>query len=220
MQVVKRDSRTEPVQFDKITARIKKLCYELHESVDPTKVAMRVIEGVYDGVTTTELDNLAAEVAATNAVTHPDYASLASRIAVSNLHKATKKSFAETMEDLYTYVDPITGENASLVANDVIEIIRDNAEFLDSQIIYDRDFNYDYFGFKTLERSYLLKINNEIVERPQHMLMRVAVGIHKDDLDAVVETYNGLSEGWFTHATPTLFNSGTCLLYTSPSPRD
>ena len=209
MQVVKRDGRTEPVQFDKITARIKKLCYELHESVDPTKVAMRVIEGVYDGVTTTELDNLAAEVAATNAVTHPDYASLASRIAVSNLHKATKKSFAETMEDLYTYVDPITGENASLVANDVIEIIRDNAEFLDSQIIYDRDFNYDYFGFKTLERSYLLKINNEIVERPQHMLMRVAVGIHKDDLDAVVETYNGLSEGWFTHATPTLFNSGT-----------
>jgi len=209
MLVVKRDGRTEPVQFDKITARIKKLCYELHESVDPTKVAMRVIEGVYDRVTTTELDNLAAEVAATNAVTHPDYASLASRIAVSNLHKGTKKSFAETMEDLYTYVDPITGENASLVANDVIEIIRDNAEFLDSQIIYDRDFNYDYFGFKTLERSYLLKINNEIVERPQHMLMRVAVGIHKDDLDAVVETYNGLSEGWFTHATPTLFNSGT-----------
>ena len=209
MLVVKRDSRTEPVQFDKITARIKKLCYELHESVDPAKVAMRVIEGVYDGVTTTELDNLAAEVAATNAVTHPDYASLASRIAVSNLHKGTKKSFAETMEDLYTYVDPITGENASLVANDVIEIIRDNAEFLDSQIIYDRDFNYDYFGFKTLERSYLLKINNEIVERPQHMLMRVAIGIHKDDLDAVVETYNGLSEGWFTHATPTLFNSGT-----------
>lgn len=209
MQVVKRDGRTEPVQFDKITARIKKLCYELHKSVDPTKVAMRVIEGVYDGVTTTELDNLAAEVAATNAVTHPDYASLASRIAVSNLHKGTKKSFAETMEELYTYVDPITGENASLVANDVIEIIRDNAEFLDSQIIYDRDFNYDYFGFKTLERSYLLKINGEIVERPQHMLMRVAVGIHKDDLDAVVETYNGLSEGWFTHATPTLFNSGT-----------
>ncbi|MDA1336577.1 MAG: ribonucleoside-diphosphate reductase subunit alpha [Bacteroidetes bacterium] len=209
MHVVKRDGRTEPVQFDKITARIKKLCYELHDSVDAVKVAMRVIEGVYDGVTTTELDNLAAEVAATNAVTHPDYASLASRIAVSNLHKATKKSFAETMEDLYTYVDPVTGENASLIATDVIEIIRDNAEFLDSQIIYDRDFNYDYFGFKTLERSYLLKINGSIVERPQHMLMRVSVGIHKDDLDAVVETYNGLSEGWFTHATPTLFNSGT-----------
>lgn len=209
MHVVKRDGRTEPVQFDKITARIKKLCYELHDSVDAVKVAMRVIEGVYDGVTTSELDNLAAEVAATNAVTHPDYASLASRIAVSNLHKATKKSFAETMEDLYNYVDPITGDNASLIAGDVIEIIRENAEFLDSQIIYDRDFNYDYFGFKTLERSYLLKIEGKIVERPQHMLMRVSVGIHKDDMDAVVNTYNGLSEGWFTHATPTLFNSGT-----------
>lgn len=209
MHVIKRDGRTEPVQFDKITARIKKLCYELHDTVDAAKVAMRVIEGVYDGVTTTELDNLAAEVAATNAVTHPDYANLASRIAVSNLHKATKKSFTETMEDLHNYVDPITNESASLIAQDVIEIIRDNAEFLDSQIIYDRDFNYDYFGFKTLERSYLLKINGKIVERPQHMLMRVAVGIHKDDMDAVVETYSGLSEGWFTHATPTLFNSGT-----------
>ena len=209
MHVLKRDGRKEPVQFDKITARIKKLCYELHPAVDPVKVAMRVIEGVYDGVTTTELDNLAAEVAATNAVTHPDYASLARRIALSNLHKSTKKSFAETMEDLHNYIDPITGQNASLVATDVIEIIREQAEFLDSQIIYDRDFNYDYFGFKTLERSYLLKINGEIVERPQHMLMRVAVGIHKDDMDAAVNTYNLMSDGWFTHATPTLFNSGT-----------
>jgi ribonucleoside-diphosphate reductase alpha chain len=170
---------------------------------------MRVIEGVYDGVSTTELDNLAAEVAATNAVTHPDYASLASRIAVSNLHKATKKSFAETMNDLYNYVDPVTGDPASLLAEDVHEIIQENAEFLDSQIIYDRDFSYDYFGFKTLERSYLLKMNGEISERPQQMLMRVSVGIHKDDLESVVKTYNMLSEGWFTHATPTLFNAGT-----------
>ena len=209
MYVIKRDGRKELVQFDKITARIKKLCYELHTAVDPVRIAMRVIEGVYDGVTTTELDNLAAEVAATNAVTHPDYASLASHIAVSNLHKATKKSFTETMEDLHTYLDPITGAVASLVAKDVIEIIRDNAEYLDSQIIYDRDFNYDYFGFKTLERSYLLKINGEIVERPQHMLMRVSIGIHKEDLEAAVATYNLMSEGWFTHATPTLFNAGT-----------
>ena len=209
MYVIKRDGRKELVQFDKITARIKKLCYELHDAVDPVKVAMRVIEGVYDGVTTTELDNLAAEVAATNAVTHPDYASLASRIAVSNLHKATKKSFAETMEELHTYLDPITGAVASLVATDVIEIIRENAEYLDSQIIYDRDFNYDYFGFKTLERSYLLKIKGAIVERPQHMLMRVSIGIHKEDLEAAVATYNMMSEGWFTHATPTLFNAGT-----------
>ncbi|MEY2774666.1 MAG: hypothetical protein RLZZ275_1013, partial [Bacteroidota bacterium] len=209
MHVIKRDGRSEPVQFDKITARIKKLCYGLHESVDPVKIAMRVIEGVYDGVTTTELDNLAAEVAATNAVSHPDYASLASRIAVSNLHKSTRKSFAETLHELYTYVDPVTGSNASLIADDVMEIVREHGEFLDSQIIYDRDFNYDYFGFKTLERSYLLKLNGRIAERPQHMLMRVAVGIHKDDLDAVAETYHMMSEGWFTHATPTLFNSGT-----------
>ena len=209
MYVLKRDGRREPVQFDKITARIKKLCYGLHAAVDPTKVAMRVLEGVHDGVTTTELDTLAAEVAATNAVTHPDYAQLASRIAVSNLHKATKKSFTETMEDLHNYVDPVTGENASLIADDVWEIIQKNAELLDSSIIYDRDFNYDFFGFKTLERSYLLKIKGEIAERPQHMLMRVAVGIHKDDMESAIETYNMMSEGWFTHATPTLFNAGT-----------
>ncbi|HAY56547.1 MAG TPA: ribonucleoside-diphosphate reductase subunit alpha [Flavobacteriales bacterium] len=209
MYVLKRDGRREPVQFDKITARIKKLCYGLHDAVDPTKVAMRVIEGVYDGVTTTELDNLAAEVAATNAVTHPDYAQLASRIAVSNLHKATKKSFTETMKDLHEYVDPITGENASLIAEDVWEIIQKNSELLDSSIIYDRDFSYDFFGFKTLERSYLLKIEGQIAERPQQMLMRVAVGIHKDDMESAIETYNMMSEGWFTHATPTLFNAGT-----------
>ena len=185
------------------------MCYSLHENVDPVRIAMKVIEGVYDGVTTTELDNLAAEVAATNAVSHPDYAHLASRIAVSNLHKSTKKSFAETMSDLYNYVDPKTGDPASLLAEDVHEIIQANAEFLDSQIIYDRDFSYDYFGFKTLERSYLMKLNGNIAERPQHMLMRVSVGIHKDDLESVVSTYNMLSEGWFTHATPTLFNSGT-----------
>jgi ribonucleoside-diphosphate reductase alpha chain len=209
MYVIKRDGRRELVQFDKITARIKKLCYGLDDAVDAVKVAMRVIEGVYDGVTTKELDNLAAEVAATNAVTHPDYASLASRIAVSNLHKSTLKSFTETMEILHGYVDPVTGENASLIASDVMEIVSANAEFLDSQIIYDRDFSYDFFGFKTLERSYLLKVDGKIAERPQHMLMRVAVGIHKDDLESAVATYNMMSEGWFTHATPTLFNSGT-----------
>jgi ribonucleoside-diphosphate reductase alpha chain len=170
---------------------------------------MRVIEGVYDGVSTSQLDNLAAEVAATNAVNHPDYALLASRIAVSNLHKNTKKSFTEVMSDLYNYVDPKTGQRASLIAEDVMEVINANSEFLDSTIIYDRDFNYDYFGFKTLERSYLLKLDGMVSERPQHMLLRVAVGIHKDDLESVVETYNMMSEGWFTHATPTLFNSGT-----------
>ena len=209
MYVVKRDGRREQVQFDKITARVKKLCYGLHENVDPVSVAMRVIEGVYDGVTTSELDNLAAEVAATNAVNHPDYAQLASRIAVSNLHKTTKKSFTEVMRDLHTYKDPVTGENASLVADDVMEIIEANSEELDSAIIYDRDFSYDYFGFKTLERSYLLKLDGEVAERPQQMLMRVSVGIHKDDIESAIKTYNLMSEGWFTHATPTLFNAGT-----------
>ena len=209
MYVVKRDGRREQVQFDKITARVKKLCYGLHERVDPVSVAMRVIEGVYDGVTTSELDNLAAEVAATNAVNHPDYAQLASRIAVSNLHKTTEKSFSEVMHKLHTYKDPVTGEPASLIASDVMEIIEANSEALDSAIIYDRDFSYDYFGFKTLERSYLLKVDGKVAERPQQMLMRVSVGIHKDDVESAIKTYNMMSEGWFTHATPTLFNAGT-----------
>ncbi len=209
MFVQKRDGRKEPVQFDKITARIKKLCWGLNELVDPTKVAMRVIEGLYDGVTTSELDNLAAEVAATMTVQHPDFALLASRIAVSNLHKGTDKSFSATMEKLYNYIDPKTNEKAPLLADDVHEIIQKNAELLDSSIIYDRDFNYDFFGFKTLERAYLLKLDGEIAERPQHMLMRVSIGIHKEDIDAAVETYNLMSEKWFTHATPTLFNAGT-----------
>ena len=209
MYVLKRDGRKEAVKFDKITARVKKLCYGLNLAVDPTKIAMKVIEGVYDGVTTTELDNLAAEIAATNTVTHPDYALLASRIAVSNLHKNTKKSFSQTMMDLHNYVDPVTNERAALIADDVAQLIQDNAEILDSTIIYDRDFSFDFFGFKTLERSYLLKTDGAVAERPQHMYMRVAIGIHKEDIEKAVETYNAMSEGWFTHATPTLFNAGT-----------
>ncbi len=209
MYVVKRDGRREAVKFDKITARVKKLCYELDPMVDATVVTMKVIDGIFDGVTTTELDNLTAEVAATMTVKHPDYAQLASRIAVSNLHKNTKKSFSETMKDLYHYTDPKTGARAALLADDVHEIIQKNADVLDSAIIYDRDFNYDYFGFKTLERSYLLRLHGKVVERPQHMLMRVAVGIHKNDIENAVRTYNDLSEGWYTHATPTLFNAGT-----------
>ena len=209
MYVVKRDGRREAVKFDKITARIKKLCYGLNPLVAPEKVAMKVIEGLFDGVTTSELDNLAAEVAATNTITHPDYALLASRIAVSNLHKNTKKSFSETIKDLYEYIDPKTGQKAPLISDEVYKIIDKNADVLDSTIIYDRDFRYDFFGFKTLERSYLLKLKGQVAERPQQMIMRVAVGIHKEDLDSAIETYNYMSEGWFTHATPTLFNSGT-----------
>ena len=209
MFVVKRDGRKEPVMFDKITARIKKLCYDLNPLVDPVRVAMRVIEGLYDGVTTSELDNLAAEIAATMTTTHPDYAQLAARISVSNLHKNTKKSFSDTMTDLYNYVNPRTGKDAPLLSDEVYEIIQKHKDVLDSSIIYNRDFGYDFFGFKTLERSYLLKLNGEIVERPQHMLMRVSVGIHMDDIDNVLSTYELMSKRYFTHATPTLFNSGT-----------
>jgi ribonucleoside-diphosphate reductase alpha chain len=209
MFVVKRDGRKETVKFDKITARISKLCYGLNPIVDPLKIAMKVIEGVFDGVTTSQLDTLAAEIAATNTTTHPDYALLASRIAIGNLHKNTTKSFSQTITDLYSYVDPKTGKSAGLIAEDVYQVVMENAPLLDSTIIYDRDFQFDYFGFKTLEKSYLLKMYGKVVERPQHLFMRVAVGIHKTDLDEIVKTYNMISEGWFTHATPTLFNAGT-----------
>jgi ribonucleoside-diphosphate reductase alpha chain len=209
MYVVKRDGRKEAVKFDKITARIVKMCYGLDPLVTPELVAMKVIEGIYDGVSTSDLDNLAAEVAAAKTIDHPDYALLASRIAVSNLHKETKKTFSEVMHDLYYYIDPKTGLKASLLAEDVYNVIMENKDTLDSSIIYDRDFRYDYFGFKTLTRSYLMKLNGEIAERPQQMLMRVSLGIHKTDVQAAIKTYNLMSEGWFTHATPTLFNSGT-----------
>ncbi len=210
MFVLKRDGRKESVKFDKVTARIERLCYSLDpKHVDPADVAKKVIQGIFDGVTTSDLDNLAAEIAASLTTKHPDYALLASRIAVSNLHKNTKKSFSETMRDLYTYVNPRTGQKSPLIAKDIYKIIEKNAEILDSTIIYDRDFDYDYFGFKTLEKGYLLKINGKVVERPQQMLMRVSVGIHREDIDAAIETYNLLSGRWFTHATPTLFNSGT-----------
>ena len=210
MLVIKRDGRKETVKFDKITARIEKLSYGLNSDfVKTIEIAKKVIDGLYDGVSTQELDELAAETAATLTTKHPDFATLAARIAVSNLHKTTSKSFSSTMKRLYTYVNPKTGENASLLSKEVYGIINKNAALLDSSIIYDRDFSYDYFGFKTLEKSYLLKLDGKVVERPQHMLMRVAVGIHMDDIDSVLETYKLLSEKWFTHATPTLFNAGT-----------
>ena len=210
MLVIKRDGRKESVKFDKITARIEKLSYGLNTKyVKTIEIAKKVIDGLYDGVSTQELDELAAETAATLTTKRPDYATLAARISISNLHKTTSKSFSNTIKRLYTYTNPKTQENASLISKDVYRIINKNAAILDSSIIYDRDFNYDYFGFKTLQKSYLLKLDGKVVERPQHMLMRVAVGIHHDDIDSVIETYNLLSEKWFTHATPTLFNAGT-----------
>uniref|UniRef100_A0A671NE12 Ribonucleoside-diphosphate reductase n=1 Tax=Sinocyclocheilus anshuiensis TaxID=1608454 RepID=A0A671NE12_9TELE len=196
--------------FDKITSRIQKLCYGLNaEFVDPTQITMKVIQGLYSGVTTVELDTLAAEITATLTTKHPDYAILAARIAVSNLHKETKKVFSEVMEDLYNYVNPLNGCHSPMVSKETLDIFLANKDRLNSAIIFDRDFSYNFFGFKTLERSYLLKINGKVAERPQHMLMRVSVGIHKEDIAAAIETYNLLSEKWFTHASPTLFNAGT-----------
>lgn len=210
MLVIKRDGRRESVRFDKITTRIENLCQGLDEQyIDPIEVARKVIDGLYDGVSTTELDNLAAEVCASLTTKHPDYALLAARIAVSNLHKTTSQSFSNTMKRLYTYVNAKTGENAGLIATDVYRIVKQHASLLDETIDYSRDFDYDYFGFKTLEKSYLIRLGGKVVERPQHMLMRVAIGIHKEDIGAAIETYHLLSQKWFTHATPTLFNAGT-----------
>lgn len=209
MNVIKRNGKKETVKFDKITARVQKLSYGLSSLVDVIEVTKKVIEGIYDGVTTTELDNLAAETAASLTTKHPDYALLASRIAVSNLHKNTEKSFSATMRRLHRYTDSATGRKMPLLADDVMEIIDANAELLDSSIIYDRDFGFDYFGFKTLEKSYLLRLDGLVSERPQHMYMRVAIGIHKEDVESAIKTYHLMSERWFTHATPTLFNAGT-----------
>jgi len=210
MYVMKRNGKQEAVHFDKITSRVMKLSYGLTlKSDDIIEIAKKVIVGIYNGVPTTELDNLAAETAASFTTKHPDFAVLAARIAVSNLHKNTIKSFSETASLLYNYIDDKTGEKAPLLADDVYEIIQQNADILDASIIYERDYHFDFFGFKTLEKSYLLKVNGKIVERPQHLFMRVALGIHKNDIDAAIETYNLMSEKWFIHATPTLFNGGT-----------
>jgi len=211
MYVKKRNGRQEFVMFDKITSRIIKLCYGLNmDFVDPAAITLKVINGLYQGVTTVELDNLAAETAATMTTKHPDYAILAARIAISNLHKETKKTFSDVMEDLHTWVNPKNDKHCPMVSKETLSIVKANADRLNSSIVYDRDFSYNYFGFKTLERSYLLKIGGKVAERPQHMLMRVAVGIHGEDIEAAIETYNLMSEKWFTHASPTLFNAGTC----------
>jgi len=210
MYVIKRDGREERVMFDKITSRIEKLCYGLNQNfVDATAVTMRVISGVYAGVTTIELDNLAAETAAQMATTHPDYAVLAGRIAVSNLHKETEKRFSDVVTALYEYINPKSKKACGMISDFHYKIIMKNREEIDAAIVYDRDFKYSYFGFKTLERSYLLKINGKCAERPQHMLMRVSIGIHGEDLKSALDTYKYLSEHWFTHASPTLFNAAT-----------
>ena len=208
--VIKRSGKHESVHFDKITSRVSKLCFGLDPKfVDPVIISQKVIQGVYPGVTTVELDELAAETAASFGTQHPDYSVLAARISVSNLHKMTIKSFSANIERFYEYKHPKTGQPASLISEKVYNIVMKHKDKLDSAILHDRDFELDYFGFKTLEKSYLLKLHGKVAERPQHMLMRVAVGIHGEDIDAVIETYDMLSQRYFTHATPTLFNAGT-----------
>jgi ribonucleoside-diphosphate reductase alpha chain len=210
MQVKKRDGSFEPVKLDKIVMRIKKQTYGLSaDYVDPMEVAKKVVSGIYDGVTTKELDNLAAETAASLITNHPDYSVLAARIALTSLHKNSKKDFSDAIEELYHYVNPKTGKMAGLIADDVYAVVKKNKEKLNEAICHDRDFEIDYFGYNTLAKSYLLKINGEIAETPQQMYMRVSVGIWKDNIQNVIKTYEMMSSGWFTHATPTLFNSGT-----------
>lgn len=210
MYVTKRDGSKEAVRFDKISNRIKKMTYGLNSDfVDWMGISQKVIAGIYDGITTVELDNLAAETAASLIPSHPDYSILASRIAVSRLHKSTKKKFSETIEDLYHYIDPETGKPAGLINDDTYQAVQKFKEKFDSAIIHDRDFNFEYFGFKTLEKSYLLKMHGLTAESPQHMYMRVAVGIWGDDVKNALKTYELLSTHMMTHATPTLFNAGT-----------
>ncbi len=209
MQVTKRNGSKEEVRFDKIAARIKKQCYDLSEAVNYSEVAQKVIQGIFDGVSTTQLDELAAQKAAVLVTTHPDYSKLAARIAITSLHKETKKLFSQTIKDLYEYVDPITKAPAPLISEEAYAVVKKNSARLNGAIIQDRDFQLDYFGFMTMKRSYLLKTHGTPAERPQHLFMRVAVGIHMDDIDKAIETYDLLSMKYFTHATPTLFNAGT-----------
>ncbi|AFC23679.1 ribonucleoside-diphosphate reductase subunit alpha [Saprospira grandis] len=210
MQVTKRNGRKEDVSFDKIMRRIYYLCDGLdNRYIDVIEISKKVILGLYDGVSTEVLDKLAAETAASMATEHPDYAILAARISVSDLHKGSSNSFTETMRRLHQYIDPKTGENAQMIADDFMALVEKHSEQLDAAIVHERDYDYDFFGFKTLERSYLMKVNGKIIERPQYMIMRTALGIHGENIEAALQTYKLMSERWFTHATPTLFNSGT-----------
>ena len=210
MQVVNRKGEREDVRFDAILEKLTVLSEGLNSKwVDPGHVTKLTIEGLYDGVTTRELDQLAAETAASLASQHPEYSRLAARICVDDLHRATKETFTDVITDLREYIDPESGKHAPLISEEVFDVIMEHADVLNNHIDYSRDNNYDYFGFKTLERSYLLRLDGEIAERPQHMLMRVSVGIHHNNIPRSLETYDLMSQGYFTHATPTLFNSGT-----------
>jgi len=210
IKVTKRNGKKEPVMLDKILDRINQQTYGLDPKwISSFDVAQKVIAGVTPDIKTSTLDQLATETAASLTTKHPDYSVLAARLAITALHKETKKSFSDTVYDLYNYINPKTGKHSPIVSESFLDVVKKNADDLDSAIVHSRDHNFDYFGFKTLEKSYLLKINGEVAERPQYMYMRTAIQIWGDNLEKVIETYNTLSEGYYTHATPTLFNSGT-----------
>jgi len=209
IKVVKRNGKKEPVMLDKILDRITQQTYGLDKLIIPFEVAQKVIEGIMPDIRTYVLDQLAMETAASLATKHPDYSILAARLAITNLHKETKKSFSETVMDLYKYIDPKTGKHSPIVSESFYNIVKKHADEIDSAIVHSRDHNFDYFGFKTLEKSYLLKLDGKVAERPQYMYMRTALQVWGENLEKVIETYNTLSEGYYTHATPTLFNSGT-----------
>ncbi len=210
MKVLKRDGSLEEMRYDKITRRIGALCEDLNlEYIDPTYITLKVTQGIYDGISTTELDVLASETAASMTTVHPDYARLAGRLAVTNLHKTTPKKFSQSIRELHSFVEPKTNKESSLIDDNVYKFVMENKDVLDGAIVITRDFDFDYFGFKTLERSYLLKIGERVVERPQYLYMRVAVGICNGDLQMALRIYDDLSQHFYTHATPTLFNAGT-----------
>jgi len=209
IKVVKRNGKKEPVMLDKILDRITQQTYGLDKLIIPFEVAQKVIEGIMPDIKTSTLDQLAMETAASLATKHPDYSILAARLAITNLHKETKKSFSETVTDLFKYIDPKTGKHSPIVSESFYNIVKKHSDDIDSAIVHSRDHNFDYFGFKTLEKSYLLKLDGKVAERPQYMYMRTALQVWGENLEKVIETYNTLSEGYYTHATPTLFNSGT-----------
>jgi ribonucleoside-diphosphate reductase alpha chain len=210
MQIVKRDGRREPIDFDRMVDFVSRYAYQLDtDYINPNQVAKRAFEGAFDGITIVDLIQLTVETAASMTSKHPDYGLLAGRLAVSELHVNTSDSFSNTVEKMYYYKNPKTGENAPMISREIYDIVKKNAIDLDNSLDYSKDYSYDYFGYKTLERTYLLKIDGKSVERPQHLLMRVALGIHKNDLKSAKTTYKLMAEKWFTHASPTLFNAGT-----------
>jgi len=208
MRVEKRNGELHIIAFDKILNRIKKIGQEVNIHINYSALAMKVIDQLYDKIPTTKIDELTAEQCASLSTNHPDYGILAGRIIVSNHQKNTSHSFFHVIKQLYDFCD-MDGKHSPIVSEDVYNITSQNAATIESMIDYDRDYCIDYFGFKTLERAYLFRVNNKIVERPQHMWMRVAIGIHGSNLAAVKETYDLMSQKFFTHATPTLFNAGT-----------